>query len=481
MSIDQSINAFFAPISAKAFDIILYSVPILGQDVKLLLIWIAGAALFFTFYLGFINVRYFKHAIDIVRGKFDKDGDDGHINSWQALMSSMSGTVGLGNIAGVAVAVSVGGPGAVFWMIALGFFSMSTKFVEVTLGVKYRQKHAMPDGSYKMIGGPMYYLQEAFDQFSIPYVGKAVSILFAILCIIGTIGGASIFHANQSFQQIYNVTGGELGFFEGKAWIFGLVLAIMVGVVIIGGIKSIANVASRLVPTMAGIYILAALIVIGMHAENIAPAVASIFSEAFSLEAGLGGILGALLVGAQRAAFSNESGMGTAPIVYSATKAHSPITQGLASMLGPFIDTVIICSITALLILISGVYQPGIEMQGVELTSKALESGISWFPYVLAVTVLLFAYSTMITFSYISSKCVVYLFGENAWIENSYKVLYCALAIVGASVNLSSAIDFTDAAFLSLAIPNILGLFLLAHVVKKDLKAYITDLKGQGA
>lgn len=479
MSIDQTINDFFAPISAKAFDIIFYSVPVMGHDIKLLLVWLAGAALFFTLYFGFINIRYFCHAIDIIRGKYDKPSDEGHINSWQALMASMSGTVGLGNIAGVAVAVSLGGPGAVFWMLILGFFSMSTKFIEVTAGVKYRKKILNKDGTYQMSGGPMYYLKEAFDHYNIPYAGKAISIIFALCCIVGSIGGANIFQANQAFQQIHNVTGGELGFWADKGWIFGLLLGSAVGVVIIGGIKSIANVASKMVPFMAGIYIIMALIVIGAHAGNIPWAFGQIISQAFSPEAGFAGVLGAILVGFQRAAFSNESGLGTAPVVYAATRANDPVSQGLASMLGPFIDTIVICTITALLILISGAYEPGASIEGVELTSRALEGTFTGFRYFLAFAVLLFAYSTMITFAYISAKCVGFLTNQNIVIDKIYKILYCALAVVGTSATLSSVIDFTDAAFLSMAIPNILGLFLLAPIVKKDLKAYLAALKKQ--
>jgi AGCS family alanine or glycine:cation symporter len=476
MEIDQAINNFFAPISTKALDIVLYAVPIAGQDVRLLLLWLISAALFFTVYFGFINIRYFKHAIDIIRGKYDKPEDDGHINSWQALMTSLSGTVGLGNIAGVAVAVSTGGPGAVFWMIVLGFFSMSTKFTEVTLGVKYR-KTFDKDGVHHIAGGPMYYLERAFDQFNLPILGKIVAVFFALCCILGSIGGANIFQANQSFQQLQNITGGETGFWADKGWLFGLILAALVGIVIIGGIKKIATVASRLVPIMAIIYMLAAFIVIGMHAENIIPSITMIFSEAFSLQAGFGGILGAILVGAQRAAFSNESGIGTAAIVYPAARAHEPITQGLASMLGPFIDTIVICTVTALLILISGVYEPGSSMEGIQLTSRAFEQGISWFPYVLALAVFLFAYSTMITFAYISTKAVTYLFGEKKWVIQVYYMIFCLSAVIGASSQLDNVIGFADAVFLSMAIPNILGLFLLAPIVKKDLKNYIAEMK----
>ena len=474
MSIDQTLNDFFAPISEKAFEIVLYSVPIAGQDVKLLLIWLAGAALFFTAYFGFINIRLFPRAIDIIRGKFDNDKDPGQINSWQALMTSMSGTIGLGNIAGVAVAVSLGGPGAVFWMIALGFFSMSTKFVEVTLGVKYRQTITNKDGSVSYSGGPMHYLRNAFDRFNLPILGKALSVIFAICCVLGSIGAAILFQANQSFQQFYNITGGEAGIMAEKGWLFGLGLALLVGVVVVGGIQSIAKVASRLVPFMAAIYIIMALIVIAMNAGNIPWAFGQIISQAFTAEAGFSGVLGAMLVGFQRAAFSNESGMGTAPIVYAATRAKDPIEQGIASMLGPFIDTILICTTTALLILISGAYDPSLtNIEGVALTSRALESGVEWFKYILAFAVFLFAYSTMISFAYISGRCVTYLLGHKEWLDKSYKIFYCSLAIVGASANLGPVIDFTDATFLSMAIPNILGLLLLAPIVKKDLQKYI--------
>lgn len=477
MNIDQSINETFAPISAKAFDIILYSVPVAGQDVKLLLVWLAGAALFFTLYFGFINLRLFGHAVDIIRGKFDKPEDEGHINSFQALMASMSGTVGLGNIAGVAVAVSVGGPGAVLWMIVLGFFNMSTKFTEVTLGLKYRHRYDFEGGNYRMAGGPMYYLKAAFDHYKIPYVGRIFAIIFAVCCIVGSIGGGVMFQSNQAFQQIYNVAGGADGFLEGRAWMFGLALAFLVGVVVVGGIKSIAAVASKLVPFMAVLYMLAAFYVIFTHLDNVPAAFASIWHGAFDMQAGFGGILGAMLVGFQRAAFSNEAGLGTAAIVYSAARAHEPVRQGIASMLGPFIDTVVICTMTALMILISGAYDPSAQIEGVELTSRALAQGASWLPAVLALIIFLFAYSTMITFAYISSKALAWMFGQSIWLDKGYKLIYCLFAVIGCSAQLNHVIDFTDAAFLSMAIPNMVGLFLLAPVVKRELKAYLADLK----
>lgn len=476
MGIDEKINAFFGPIADAIFAVIFYAVPVAGHDITLILAWLVIAAVFFTVYLGFINVRYFGHAIQIVRGKFDRDSDDGRINSFQALMTSMSGTVGLGNIAGVAVAVTAGGPGAVFWMMVLAFFGMSSKFAEVTLGVKYRT-HASKEHPERISGGPMYYLRDGLANKGLAIPGKILAVIFAICCVLGGIGGGVIFQANQAFEQVYNVTGGAEGFFEGRGWVFGVGVAFLVGIVIIGGIKSIAAVSSRLVPVMAVIYVVAGLTVIGMNYATVPDAVMTILREALTPEAGFGGILGALLVGAQRAAFSNEAGLGTAPIIYAAAKAHNPVTQGMASMLGPFIDTILICSVTGLLIVVSGVYQEADGIAGVELTSRALSSEIWWFPYVLVLSVFLFAYSTMIAFSYTVCKGLTFLTGENDKVEMGFKIFYCLCVVVGAAVPLESAIAFTDAMFLSMCFPNIIGLYILAPEIKRDTKAYIAKLK----
>ena len=482
MSIDQKINEFFAPISDVVTSIVFFAVPISEDlDVRLILVWLVMAALFFTLYFGFIQLRYFGHAIDLLRGKHDKDeGSDGQINRFQALATSLSGTVGLGNIAGVAVAVSVGGPGAVLWMILMGLFSMATKFCEVALGVKYR-RHMDPESPEEISGGPMYYLKDAFDNRGIPYVGGVVAAIFAFACICGSVGGGNMFQANQAYFQVMNVTGGAEGFLGDKGWLFGLGLAFLVGLVIIGGIKSIAAVASRLVPVMGIIYLIAGCIVIAIHYTNIPAGLLTIITSAFSLEAGIGGFLGGLLVGVQRAAFSNEAGLGSAPIVHSTAKTNDPISQGFVGMLGPFIDTVIICTVTALVIVISGAYVDGSGVEGVELTSRAMASGVSWFPYILALTVFLFAYSTLITWSYYGLKAVTYLFGEKKMIELLFKLFFCFCVVVGASVPLDQLINFSDAMILAMGIPNILGLYLLAPEIRKDLKAYIQKLKEEKA
>jgi len=479
-NIDQQINEAFEPIAAKAIETILYAVDIGGVEVKIILVWLIAAALFFTAYLGFLNFRFFKHAIEVVRGKHDKDGGgEGQISRFQALTASLSATVGLGNIGGVAVAVSVGGPGAVPWMVLMGLFSMSTKFAEVMLAVKYR-RHQSVEHPDSISGGPMYYLKEAFEHYNIPYVGTIVAVIFALCCIGASIGGGNMYQANQAYEQIANVTGGqETGLLANKAWMFGLMLSFFVGVVIIGGIKSIAAVASRLVPVMGITYLIAGLIVIAIHYANIPEAFSIMFREAFAPEAGIGGLMGALLVGVQRASFSNESGLGSAAIVHSTAKTEDAVSQGFVGMLGPFVDTVVICLVTALVIIISGAYTEVDGLQGVELTSKALESGVSWFPYVLALTVFLFAYSTMITWSYYGVKAVTFLFGQRKSVEMSFKLFFCSCIVVGASAELSSIINFSDAMLLSMAFPNILGLYLLAPVIRKDVKAYIQKLKEQ--
>ncbi len=478
MSIDSQIDQMFKPLADTISSIVFYGVPISEtQDLKLILVWLAGAAIFFTLWLGFINFRYFKHAIDLVSGKYDKeDAKEGQISRFQALTTSLSGTVGLGNIGGVAVAVSVGGPGAVFWMIVMAFFSMSTKFAEVMLAVKYR-RHNDPERPEAISGGPMYYLKDAFDHHKIPYLGSVVAIVFAVCCIGGSIGGGNMYQANQAYEQLFNVTGGDAGFLAGKGWAFGIVLSVMVAVVIIGGIKSIANVASKLVPAMGITYLVAGLIVIAIHYANIPAAFVTIFTEAFNPQAGVGGLIGALLVGVQRAAFSNESGLGSAAIVHANAKTDDAVSQGFVGMLGPFIDTVIICLVTALVIVISGAYENVEGMQGVALTSAALESGVPWFKYVLALTVFLFAYSTMITWSYYGIKSVTFLFGEKGWVEMAYKLFFCLCIVIGASAQLDNIIAFTDAMILSMGIPNILGMFLLAGVIRREVKEYTTKLK----
>jgi AGCS family alanine or glycine:cation symporter len=480
MSIDQWIDSKFAALSKAAGDTLFYGIDLGvvnadGEPVKaaLILIWLAAAGVFFTGYLGFVNLRYFRHAWDIVfTRKFDEPGADGAISSFQALATSLSGTVGLGNIAGVAVAVSVGGPGAVLWMMIMGFLGMSTKYAEVAMGLKYR-RHAAPEHPQKISGGPMYYLREAFTARKMPMLGTFLAGMFAVFCILGSIGGGNMFQANQSFTQFVHATGGEASWLADKGWLFGLGLAGLTAAVLLGGIQSLARTASKIVPVMGLIYMGACFIVIFTNIADLPGALATIVREAFTPAAGLGGLLGGLLVGVQRASFSNEAGLGSAPIVHCEATTNYPPRQGIAGMLGPFFDTVVICMVTALMIVLSGVYEGGKGMAGVELTSKAMSSVIPGADYVLAVTVFLFAFSTLITWGYLGVKATTYLFGEKDWVETAFKVVFCGFVVVGCSAKLENVINFSDSLILFMAVPNLIGLYVLAPEIKRDLKEYL--------
>lgn len=473
-SFDESIDSAMAPVAKAAASVIFVSVPIGGMDVPAIILWLMAIGVFSSFYFGFINLRYFGLSLQLLGGKYQKKDREGEISNWEALSTSLSGTVGLGNIAGVAVAVSVGGPSATVWMILMGFLGMSTKFLECALGVKYRVINAEGVAS----GGPMYYIDRGFTDRGWPKMGKFLAIFFALCCIGGAIGGGNMFQANQTFQMYLRVAG-EASFFADKAWLFGIGLAILTGAAIIGGIKSIAHVAEVIFPLMAGIYLLIGLYIIGVNIEHLPAALNSIFGGLFTSEAAFGGILGALIAGVKRAVFSNESGCGSAAITYGAVKADSHVTQGLIAMLNPFIDTVCICTLTALVIAVTGVYTEGGGMEGVELTARAFATAGEWTKYWLGLTVFLFAYSTLISWYYLGEKAFTYLAGRSNATLYGFKVFYCLCVVVGAAAKLSNIIDFTDALFFAMAIPNVIVLYMMAPEIKRDLKAYIEDLKAK--
>jgi AGCS family alanine or glycine:cation symporter len=475
--IDEQINAWVSPI-VMPFVMAIFSnitLPFIQVQVPWIVLWLVIAAFFFTFYLGFINLRGFKHACKLVRGDYYQKSSSisGEVTPFQALSTAVSGTVGLGNIAGVAVAISIGGAGATFWMILAGLLGMSTKFVECTLAVKYRKVHA--DGSIS--GGPMYYLKQGFENRGFASVGKVLAVFFAIFAIGGSFGGGNMFQANQAFEQLVGVTGGEASFFADKGWLFGLILASIVGLVIIGGIKSIAKVTAKIVPFMAVLYVGAALVIIAMNASLIDDAFRAIWQGAFSAEGVTGGVVGALIQGFKRAAFSNEAGVGSAAIAHSAVQTKEPVSQGFASLLEPFIDTVVICTMTALVIIITGHLDPSIGLSGVALTSSAFGSSVSWFPNILALAVILFAFSTMISWSYYGLKAWTFLFGDSNLVSLAYKVLFCVFVVIGSSMSLGPVIDFSDAMIFSMALVNIVGLYLLAPEVKRDLNDYWSRLR----
>lgn len=474
--IDNRIDQAVKPYADAVAGFIFSSFPVNGVAIPFVLVWLILAAVIFTFYFRFINLRALRHGFQLVRGDYSDPTAAGEVTHFQALATALSGTVGLGNIAGVAVAVSLGGPGATFWMIVAGFLGMSSKFVECTLGVRYRNVYA--DGSVS--GGPMYYLSKGLAERSdkLKTLGKILAVMFAIFCIGGSFGGGNMFQANQSFKQVLAVTGGDASWLADKGWLFGLVVAGFVGLVIIGGIQSIARVTARIVPLMGIIYIGAGLIIIGMHFSQLPAAFAAILVGAFSPEGMAGGVVGVLFQGFKRAAFSNEAGIGSAAIAHSAVRTNRPVTEGFVALYEPFVDTVVICTITALVIIITGTWDPSIDpSQGVALTSKAFESTISWFPWVLTVAVILFAFSTMISWSYYGLKAWTYLFGHSLIIDITYKVLFLAFVVIGASMQLGSVIDFSDAMIFAMAFPNIIGIYFLLPVVRRELNEYWAEYK----
>lgn len=438
------------------------------KPIPFIVIWLVAGAFFFTIRMGFINIRGFKHALDLAKGKFDDPNAPGQVTHFQALTTAVSGTVGLGNIAGVAVAISLGGAGATFWMILAGLLGMSSKFVECTLGVKYRD--ILPDG--RVFGGPMSYLRKGLEKRNKKTLGKILAGVFAILCVGASFGGGNMFQANQSFEAI----AGQFPEVATFGFTYGVIISILVGLVIIGGIRSIAKVTSRVVPFMAVIYIIACFIVIFVNIENIIPAFTAIIDGAFSPTALKGGVIGVLIVGFQRAAFSNEAGVGSAAIAHSAAKTNNAPSEGFVALLEPFIDTVVVCTLTALVLIFTGKHEVA-GMAGAQLTSDAFGSVISWFPYILTFAILLFAFSTMISWSYYGMRAWTYLFGKSKRTELYYKMIFLVFVIVGASISLGSVLDFSDMMILAMALPNIIGLYMMSGEVREDLREYMRKLK----
>lgn len=479
-SLDETINGLFASSTGWFVSFIFSSFP--GTSFPWIVAWLVVAATIFTLYFAFIQFRAFPHSIALVKGDYSDPNDAGEVSHFQALATALSGTVGLGNIAGVAVAVGIGGPGATFWMILAGLMGMASKFTECTLGVKYRNEYE--DGTVS--GGPMYYLTKGFAERGKPG-GRFLAILFSIFCILGALGGGNMFQANQAHQQIAGIVGDYPG------WITGIVFAAVVFAVIVGGLKSIARVTEKVVPFMGVMYVTAALIIILMNADKIGWAFGQIFAGAFTGLGVAGGMVGALIQGFKRAAFSNEAGVGSAAIAHSAVRTKEPITEGFVSLLEPFIDTVVICTMTALVIIITGQLTVNPETgnfivengaivtatgaSGVGLTSAAFESAFSWFPFVLALAVILFAFSTMISWSYYGLKAWTYLFGEGKSKELVFKVIFCIFVVIGAAANLGPVIDFSDAAIFAMAVVNIIGLYVLMPIVKRELDSYLSRLK----
>ena len=545
-TITEKFDGFLEPIARTADQIVFYSVP-LGEDqsIPVVLVLLAGTALFLTLYFKFINLRSFRLAINTVRGKYSSKDDPGQITHFQALSTALSATVGLGNIAGVAVAIGLGGPGAVFWMVVMGFMGMTSKFTECTLGVKYRTI----DDKGKVSGGGMLYLTKGLSERGWPFFGKVLAVFFAVACVGGAIGAGNMFQINQSTAQVVET----FHLPEDKKWLFGLLVALIVGSVIIGGIKSIAKVTTFLVPIMTIVYVLACLVVLAGHFTEIPAALGVIIEDAFSGQAALGGFVGGLIQGIKRGVFSNEAGLGSAAIAHAAVKTRRPASEGVVALLEPFIDTVVICLMSALVIVTTGVWKADASTQGalmlhaepsreakvilevpndslvkvlslgeedpragvvssslksaedegkdwvfvkltefneegfvqapqlvdrtgwgggIWLTSRSFGSVISWFPYVLTVAVVLFAFSTMICWYYYGEQALSFLVNGNAIALLVFKIFFCLSVVVGAAASLSNVLLLSDAMYFAMVLPNLIGLYFLLPVVKEELKRF---------
>ena len=450
----------------------------LGTSVPLVVVWLFGGAIFFTLRMGFINVRGFWHAIRVTRGDYDNPDDAGEVSHFQALASALSATVGLGNIAGVAIAVATGGPGAIFWLILGGLLGMSTKFSECSLGQMYRKVDR--DGTVS--GGPMHYLRDGLADLGLPRTGVVLATLFAIVCMGGSFGGGCVFQVSQSLEAVraelleYDVT-----LLRDYPWIYGVVLIVLVGVVIIGGIRRIAATAEKIVPLMCSVYVLASLYILAVNYSMIVPAIGLIFEGAFSPEAIYGGFLGVMVIGIRRAAFSNEAGLGSASIAHAAAKTDEPISEGIVALLEPFIDTVVVCTMTGLVIVITGVYNNAefadyiANDKGAPLTAEAFRTAVPWFPWILSAAVCLFAYSTLISWSYYGERCWSHLFGRRTSLI--YKFIFLGFVLIGSIVTATNLLNFSDLMILSMAFPNILGVVLLSGKIRRALDDYWRRLK----
>lgn len=442
----------------------------LGVSVPFIVFWLFCGSVFFTFRMGFINIRGFRHAIRLIKGDYDKPGETGEVTHFQALASALSATIGLGNIAGVAIAVSLGGPGAIFWLIVAGLFGMSAKFAECTLSMMYREVD--PDGVVS--GGPMHYLRDGLAELGFKRIGIVMGTLFAILCMGGSFGGGCVFQISQSVKVLKDTAG--LQFLGEHSWLYGVVMAAAVGIVIIGGIRRIAATAEKIVPLMCGIYLLAAIYILAVNHDHIPSAMHLILTSAFTSDAAYGGFLGVMVIGIKRAAFSNEAGIGSAAIAHAAATTDEPVKEGIVAMLGPFIDTVIICTMTGLVIVITETYNNPeyariiASNEGAILTARAFGSVIWWFPYILTLAIVLFAYSTMISWSYYGERCWTDLFGRRSSII--YKWVFLGFVVLGSIVTAKSAVDFADLMIFSMAFPNIFGVVMLSGKIRRKLDDY---------
>ncbi len=488
----EPVNEWFGRVNKVVGGVIFYEVPLIPGEAPVpfaVLLLVTGAA-FFTFRMGLINIRGFTHSLRVVAGKYDSGSSKGDVSHFQALTTALSATVGLGNIAGVSTAIAIGGPGAAFWMILAGFMGMSSKFVECTLGQKYRE--IRPDGH--VMGGAMYYLTRGLKELGLGPLGKVLGVAFAVLCIGGSFAGGNSYQVKGSLDAVSET----VPFFDSYPWVYGLIMLVITAIVIVGGIQRIASTADKIVPVMCGVYVIGGLLIILKNYSAVPAALESIVASAFNPEAFRGGFFGVLIMGFKRAAFSNEAGVGSAAIAHAAAKCEYPVREGIVALLEPFVDTILVCTMTALVILITGAHEyrdPSFSaefnahydfksdtadrevenVRGAALTSAAMDSEIPGFKYVLAFATFMFAYSTMISWSYYGERCWAFLFGESNSII--YKLIFLCFTFLGSVVSATNVMDFGDLMIFGMMIPNMIGLFLLSGIVRKDLNEYLTKLR----
>jgi len=492
-TLDQKIDEGFAKVTGPFVSKVFSEITINDYGVKWVIVWLALGGVVLTIAFKFINLRAFPLAIKTVKGRYSSNSDPGEITHFQALSAAVSGTVGLGNIAGVAIGISVAGPGVAFWLFLAGFLGMATKFAECTLGVKYREI----DSEGRIHGGGMYYLKKGLAERGLGGLGQVLAIFFAIFCVFASFGGGNIFQVSMVTQQLINVTGGaEDSFFVNKQWIFGVAMAVLTALVILGGIRGIAKVTSKLVPSMCLIYIISALIVLVVNSDRLIPAIQMIVNEAFNPRAAVtGGFLAAFIWGIRRATFSNEAGIGSAAIAHAAVKTKKPASEGVVALLEPFIDSVIVCTMTSLVIVtsmhfhgdsgdfvVNGVEQTLTDKNnddtfGIGLTSLAFQSVHDSFRYILFICVLLFAFSTLITWSYYGLQAWQYLLGKGKAAEVTYKIIFCLVIIIGSSASMKGAVGFSDASLFAMSIPNLIGVYLLIPIIRKEYADYLEYTK----
>lgn len=467
-SVDSFIDKHIAPYTDAIARIVFYPIKICGNDVPLIIFWILFAGIFFTIYFKGIAVWGFKHAIDNLTKKSDNGDDCGEVSSFQALATALSGTIGIGSIAGVALSISIGGPGAAFWIFFGALLGMSIKFVEASLAVKYRRFNL--DGTVS--GGPMHYIAHGLTRKKLRWLGQPLSVIFAFLCIGGGLTGGNMIQINQTAEQIIFITGNNESIFHGYAWVIGLIVAILIGMVVVGGIKSIAKVTTVLTPTMCALYIISGIIVIAVNYANIPHAIVLMLKEAFHPTAVAGGVFGTIIIGLRRSVQSNEAGTGAAAIVYATAQSKEPISQGFVALLETFL-TGVLCLFTSCAIVFSGACTQALaEPVGIELASNAFKSVIPFFPIILSIVAVMFALSTLISWAYYGQKAWTFLLGEGKKRVLTFNIIYCLFIVIGSAMNVQSILYITDAMMIAMCVPNVLVLYILAPEIKRDLKEY---------